>query len=270
MSPKKNYLLCLDDSGTRHPTRNPGRKPKHGYDWFSLGGILLAEEDEQEVRDKHFKFCQDWQIQAPLHSSEIRAKSSAFSFIGAMESSEQERFYEELYVLMRDIPVFGMGCVVDRPGYNARYLEKYDEQKRWLLCKSAFSIVVERAAKYVASQNGRMRAYVERSDKKTDRRMREYFDEMRGVGMPFNAQNSAKYEPAESNFLKETLFEFRAKQKSSPLMQLADLYVWPISMGGYNEDCRPFARLKGDRKLFDCLLSDDELSKQGIKYYCFD
>jgi hypothetical protein len=40
----------MDDSGTRHPDHNPGRRAAHGYDWFALGGILVKGEDEAEVR----------------------------------------------------------------------------------------------------------------------------------------------------------------------------------------------------------------------------
>ena len=65
-------------------------------------------------------------------------------------------FYEDLYQLLRAAPVTGLACVIDRPGYNARYREKYGRQ-RWSLCKSAFTISVERAAKYARSLDCRLR-----------------------------------------------------------------------------------------------------------------
>lgn len=55
------------------------------------------------------------------------------------------------YCLMRDAPVIGLACVIDWPGYNKRYAEKYAEN-RWMLCKTAFSVVVERAAKFAISK----------------------------------------------------------------------------------------------------------------------
>jgi len=100
--------------------------------------------------------------------------------------------------------------------------------------------------------------------------MKEYYDELRNGGMPFAKNTSAKYDPAEMEFLKDTLFEFRTKNKSSPLMQMADLFVWPIAMGGYNQACRPYARLLDDGKLLDCHLEPENIDKLGIKYYCFD
>jgi hypothetical protein len=266
----KTFVLSLDDSGTRHPTHKVGKAPKHGYDWFALGGILYEEDSEKEIRTMHAAFCDKWGITAPLHSSEIRARASAFSFVGKLAPEKQKDFYEELYQLMAGLPAFGFGCVVDRPSYNARYLKMYDASKRWLLCKSAFSISVERAAKYVHSRGGRLRVYVEKSDKKTDRRMKEYYEELRFSGMPFDQGNSSKYDPADANFLQSTLFEFRLKNKSSPVTQFADLFVWPIAMGGYNPDCVPFKRLKSDEKLLDCCLKDEDVSSIGIKYYCFD
>jgi uncharacterized protein DUF3800 len=262
--------LALDDSGTRHPTHKVGRKAKHGNDWFALGGVIFSENDEARIRDLHGVFCENWQIEHPLHSSEIRAKSNNFSFVGLLEAAEQHRFYEELYCLMRDLPVFGMSCVIDRPGYCDRYLAKYEEGKRWLLCQSAFSIVVERSAKWVHRKGGKMRVYVERADKKTDRRLKDYYSDMKANGMPFAKETSKGYEPASDKFLSQTLYEFRTKKKSSPLMQLADLFLWPQCIGGYDADNRPYKRLRNDHKLLDCQIKAEDVSKLGIKYYCFD
>ncbi|SDW18447.1 Protein of unknown function [Litoreibacter albidus] len=266
----KTYILCLDDSGARHPTRKVGRQAEHGYDWFALGGILFDEDKEKMIRQNHRVFCEKWSLEVPLHSSEIRARASNFAFIRTLETREQSRFYEELYCLMRDIPVHGMACVIDRPGYNARYLKKYDEDKRWLLCKSAFNICVERAAKIASTNDAKLRVYIERADKKTDRLIKEYFIEMREQGMPFAKETSKKYAPSSTVDLAHSLYEFRTKAKSSPLMQLADLYLWPLCMGGYNSECRPYKRLSEDEKLVDNMISEAEKNSLGIKYYCFD
>ncbi len=45
--PTKTFVLALDDSGTRHPDRVVGAVPSHGNDWFSIGGVLFAEDDEE-------------------------------------------------------------------------------------------------------------------------------------------------------------------------------------------------------------------------------
>ena len=247
-----------------------GKVPSHGYDWFALGGVIFREADEQEIRDLHEKFCSNWDIDFPLHSSEIRAKANKFSFIGRLSKEDELRFYEELYQMMRSMPVLGTACVIDRPCYNDRYLEKYDPSKRWQLCKSAFSIVVERSAKFAIHHNAKLRIYIERGDKITDRTIKSYYDEIRSDGMPFAQATSSKYDPITADIFKDTLYEFRAKNKSSPLLQMADLFLWPICMGGYNDKCRPYARLSEDKKLLESALSPEQISTMGTKYYCFD
>jgi nicotinamide riboside kinase len=44
--------------------------------------------------------------------------------------AERQAFYESLYQMMKAAPVIGLACVIDRPGYNHRYLEKYGRD-RW-------------------------------------------------------------------------------------------------------------------------------------------
>jgi hypothetical protein len=41
----------MDDSGTRHPDHDPGKRAKHNFDWFALGGILVKDSDEPEARE---------------------------------------------------------------------------------------------------------------------------------------------------------------------------------------------------------------------------
>jgi hypothetical protein len=134
----------MDDSGTRHPDRDPGKRAAHGYDWFALGGIIVKKEDENKARDLHAEFCGDWDIDYPIHSVEVRGTTGGFSWLKELSPTESKEFYEDLYTLMREAPVIGMACVIDRPGYNDKYREKYGRQ-RWALCKTAFNVAVERA-----------------------------------------------------------------------------------------------------------------------------
>ena len=55
----------------------------------------------------------------------------------------------DLTSMLTSIPVIGLACVIDRPGYDARYREQYG-RNQWQLCKTACSIAVERAAKQAA------------------------------------------------------------------------------------------------------------------------
>lgn len=58
------------------------------------------------------------------------------------------------------------------------------------------------------------------------------------------------------------------KTKSSPMMQIADLYLYPLCKARYNPDYRPLRELISASKLLDQHVSDPE--KLGVKYYCFD
>jgi hypothetical protein len=82
----------IDDSGTRHPDRWPGKRPAHGYDWFSLGGILVRDEDEERARELYANFVSGWSINTPLHSSEIRGRTGNFHWLEELEKAERDRF----------------------------------------------------------------------------------------------------------------------------------------------------------------------------------
>jgi hypothetical protein len=259
----------MDDSGTRHPDHKPGKRAAHTNDWFALGGILEKDSDETVVRKAHCCFCCKWGITSPIHSVEVRARTKEFLWLERRPKRDQDIFYEDLYQLLKAVPVTGLACVIDRPGYNSRYREKYG-RKRWSLCKSAFTIGVERAAKYARSRNCRLRVLPERCNKKEDRVLKGYYEDLKVIGQPFDPTTSEKYRPLTPTQFEETLLEFLPKAKSSPMAQFADLYLWPICMGGYNDETRPYRRLKEDGKLIECTLPEADWPMLATKYYCFD
>jgi hypothetical protein len=260
--------LYIDDSGTRHPNRNP-KLPSHGYDWFSLGGIVIDAEREGEARAAHATFCENWKIITPLHSAEIRNRTDNFTWLGKLGLAEHRRFMDDLYGVMQRAPVLGTACVIDRPGYRARYVPKYGRQQ-WSLCKTAFSVLTERAAKLAKERGRKLNVYFERGDKSSDGWMLNYFSELRHDGLPFNAANMEKYKPLSSAELRQILYDCKSKMKSSPMIQLADLYLWPISIGGYHRSNRTYARLMEDKKLIDCHLAKEDIEALGIKYSCWE
>jgi hypothetical protein len=86
--------LYLDDSGTRHPDRNPGTTAAHKHDWFALGGVLIKSEDEYIARDHYARFMQNWELDPDidfLHSADIRNKTKRFTWLGALSNSEHAR-----------------------------------------------------------------------------------------------------------------------------------------------------------------------------------
>jgi hypothetical protein len=259
----------MDDSGTRHPDRKSGKRPQHGKDWFALGGILVNEEDETESRTLHSEFCRRWGITNPLHSVEIRGKNRNFHWLSQACCSTRNAFLEELYQMMRTAPVIGLACVIDRPGYNHRYLELYG-RKPWLLCKTVFAVAVERAAKEALRRGRKLRVLPEKCNKVEDQTLKSYYNDLRSTGMPFSFDTSGKYQPLTPEQFGRALHEFKPKEKTSPMAQFADLYLWPIAMGGYRASVRPYARLMNDGKLIECTLARDTWDALATKYSCFD
>lgn len=61
--------------------------------------------------------------------------------------------------------------------------------------RSAFSIIVERAAKYADLKNGTLMVYFEAAGKKEDGLLKQYFNELRSHGNPFDPNRSSQYWP---------------------------------------------------------------------------
>lgn len=259
----------IDESGTKHPDHQISRAA-HNHDWFAFGGILINEEDIPHAKSEIDKFIQSWpQINgAALHSYEIRGAHENFKWL--LKGSEvRQRFLEELEQLLLELPVIGLACVIDRSGYNFRYKEKYGDN-RWMLCKTAFAVLTERAVKYAKSNDRKLRVFVERSSKKDDQVLKGYYETLKSTGSWFDQGTSAKYSPLTPDDYQKTLYEFRAKYKESTLMQIADLYLWPMCIGGYEPENYSFNTLKSAGKFIESRLSANEILEQGIKYSCFD
>jgi hypothetical protein len=267
----KSRPLCfyMDDSGSRHPSKKATKEPPD-HDWFALGGILINEscvDDSKAIIDE---FLLRWPVigGAPLHSYDIRQHKQDFKWLTELDRTQKALFFRDLSELIMSLQIVVMACVIDRPGYNKRYDQVYGHA-RWQLCKSAFTIAVERAAKYALHREQRLRVYVERSDKKTEAVLRSYYDELKCNGHPFDMTTSAIHRPLSKEEFSRTLMEFAVKHKASRLMQIADLVLWPVCKGGYVPEARAYQALKEGGKLLDALCREDN-QLRGIKYYCFD
>jgi hypothetical protein len=178
--------------------------------------------------------------------------------LSALDDREHDRFMRELGTMLLSVPVIGFACTVDRPGYNKRYREKYGRQT-WMLCRTAFAVVVERAAKYAVKNGCRLRVYVEEGDKSADDMIREYYKDLSTKGMPFASDAMTKYAPLSQVQLAQTLYDLDFKSKSSPMAQIANLYAYPMARGGYDPDYFPYTQFKQRNKLIDCLLTAEEV-----------
>ncbi|UUZ67377.1 DUF3800 domain-containing protein [Polaromonas sp. P2-4] len=265
---QKELHFYVDDSGSRDPDRKP-TSSQHEPNWFALGGVLVDPSDKERIDARITGFRSQWpQIEnRPFRSYDIRHKTDRFAWLNSLSQAQQACFFDGLTELMLELPITALACVIDRPGYNQRYMNEYG-QRRWKLCKTAFNIAVERAAKFAVHHEARLRVFVERSDKPTETQFKQYFNEMRNTGQPFDAIRSAKYKPLSANVLHKTLFEFRIKTKESYVMQLADLMLWPMCKGGYSADDRVYKLLVENGKLLDAHCTVEN-GLEGIKYSCF-
>jgi len=258
----------MDDSGTRTPNRKPlGYAPKV-RDFFALGGVLINEEEEATARRQYNDFCSRWSIHYPLHSVEIRHSTGSFTWL-KRDGAEYGKFMHGLTRMLLSLDALGLACVIDRPGYDARYREKYG-RRQWHLCQTAFAIAVERAAKFARRDGRKLRVMPERSNKADDDRLVRYYNDLKAGGPPFEKMSSAGYEPLTSAEFTDTLHEIRFKSKTSPMGQVADLFLWPIAISGYDPENRPYVALRDAGRLIETRLSAKEAELGGSKYSCFE
>lgn len=264
---KEKYYLYLDESGWRDPSKEPITR-NDNMDYFAFGGILISDSNRSIVIEKYSEFCERWNIKDyPLHSTEIRGRRGNFKWL--KDDELNEKFNKELIEFLCEIPVIGYAAVISRTGYNSRYREKYGGTP-WLMCKTAFCILIERVSKFMKNKGHRFKIIIERCGKQEEKSIIEYFRSLRISGMPFDESNSATYGVSSTSLFKEIPYgdpEFHLKK--SPFLQIADLYLYPMVKGRYDENYYPYVTLKSNNKLVDSCLSDNELSILGIKYSCF-
>lgn len=264
---EQTVRLYLDDSGSRLPDAIPPIRTD-GINCFALGGVLIDEIDVPVAYEMHAEFVKKWNLSGPLHSTKIRGLRDQFRWLG--NSPDRVKFFVELEDLLLSVPVIGLACAIDRPCYNDRYKSRYGAE-RWFMCKTAFSILAERAAKYAIRRGARLKIFYEECGKAEDRDLIKYMKELKSNGMPFDRGSSALYESlSPDQFRKTVIGEPRRLTKKSGIMQLADLYLYPIIKGGYDASYEPYKKLIGAGKLIDCTLEPTQVSALGIKYSCFD
>lgn len=205
MSGNGTVDLYVDDSGSRHPDHGDPLQRRDGMDVFALGGILVDSERASQVFDLHRAFVERMGIDYPLHSHSLRTRSKNFTWL-AEDTPRARLFYAGLNDLIANMPALVLACVVSRVGYNVRYKSVYGSE-RWRLRKSAYMILVDRAAKWALSRDRRLKIYVEETAKSEDRAIRDYHRELHEAGLPFDADRSARYQPLEVEKLREALFK---------------------------------------------------------------
>ncbi|TIQ60834.1 MAG: DUF3800 domain-containing protein, partial [Mesorhizobium sp.] len=90
-------------------------------------------------------------------------------------------------------------------------------------------------------------------------------------GMPFDGANSASYGSLTAEEFRDIVRgEPRGRTKATPMLQIADLYLYPMAKGGYDPSYRPYRALMDHKRLIDAHLPPEDLASCGIKYSCFE
>lgn len=259
--------LYIDNSGTRDPDREPSTNRRDGMDCFALGGILINQEDVDALYAAHRAFCDRWRIDYPLHSWAIRGGRENFGWLKKPEAAFDFLLSLETFVV--GLPILGIAAVIDRPGYVARYKEKHKDDL-WFMCKTAYSILVERAAKYAASKGRKLRVFHEECGQREDRDLLAYHKALKKDGMPFDAGTSGGYQSLSAlQFRDIVMGDLKRRSKEVPMIQIADLVLYPMAKAGYDPTYRPYVALMDNGKLIDAVLPPADRPILGIKYSCF-
>ncbi len=260
------YHLFIDDTGSRDSDHNPVAR-RDRMDCFGLGGVLIKAEDVDTLKERHATFCAAHGITYPLHSHKIRGGREEFGWLKTPENARV--FFPKLDAFIMGLPIIGIATIIDRPGYVARYQEAFAE-RLWLMCKTAYSILIERAAKYADSQGRVLRVFFEESGKHEDRVLIQYAKALKVEGMPFQGNNAGAYERfTAEDFRGIVMGEPKRRTKKTPMLQVADLVLYPIAKGGYDPTYRPYVDLMAAGKLIDALMPLQDRPNLGIKYSCF-
>jgi hypothetical protein len=260
---KSEFALFIDESGSPKPNR------KDATPYFAVGGILVKRVDEEIIEKAVEEFKKRWNTyiteDIPLHGNEIRSQKKHFAWLGKISAQERNQFMEDLTQTITSLPIIVHACVISRIGYIDRYGEN-----TWEMMKSAFCILVERAAKYVGDRDESIMIYYEKAGKYEDNLIKKYFNELRESGHPFNSNNASKYSPLSVNEISKRLRGIEGKNKSNALLQIADLCLYPVAKGKEKPHDKAYLALKQSLLLVDSRLSMETVDSQGIKYYCFD
>lgn len=265
---KNELLLFIDDTGSRDPDRKDPLVRRDSMNCFAFGGFMIRAADVETLKEAHRAFCAKWDIDYPLHSYEIRGGRGDFGWL--KNPSTAFEFLTELEQFLLGLPVIGIAAVVDRPGYVARYREVYRDGL-WFMCRTAYSILIERAARYADEQGCQLRVFFEGAGRDEDSSLLAYAKDLKQNGMPFSGTAANAYNGlSAADFQRIILGDPIRQTKKSRMMQVADLMLYPMAKGGYDPTFRPYRALMDNRKLIDALLAPEHIPGRGIKYSCFE
>lgn len=263
-------IYYMDETGNRNPDKKSDAS-REGRDWFGLGGFIIDQTEEDNAKQLHRGMCARWGISRPLHITDMLSAKKDFSWLGRASERDRAAFWEDYKGFLSSLPVVGSACIISRPGYVSRgYLAKHPGSK-WLLCRSAFDITIERAVKY-ANHQGKKLSVVFESDIAVNETVKSYFKNLKENGLEFDAANSGKYQPLSQQDFADTLGTIEYKDKRSVMLQIADSYIYAIARQKYERLFGIYCRLRDEQKIMEFSLGGDAalIKAMGVKYYCYD
>ncbi len=89
--------------------------------------------------------------------------------------------------------------------------------------------------------------------------------------MPFDATTSSGYHGLRPDDFKAIILDWPQRTtKNVPMMQIADLVLYPMVKGGYDPSYPPYAKLMESARIIDAKLKPEDRPSLGVKYSCFD
>ncbi len=110
----------------------------------------------------------------------------------------------------------------------------------------------------------------ERSCRADEQRLKAYYQTLLTTGAPFETGSSSPYAPLTGAEFAQTLHEIRFKSKSSPMAQVADIFLWPLVLAAYGDDNRASVTLREAGRFIESRLMPDEIAVYGSKRSCFE
>lgn len=265
----KKFDLYIDESGSQKPS------PEDSSPFFAMGGILLERKNEDVIKNLVVAFKECWyprlkisDLSVPLHYTDIRSKKKKFRELENFSEEDLRNFYQSLNQLALNSPIVIQACVVSRYGYLKRF-EPVHGAKTWEMMRSSFYILIERTAKYVKHQEGVMKVYFEEIGGKENKKIKEYYEEIKTKGIPFSPSTSSQYNPLSAKDFSNILAGIEYKQKSNLILQLADFCLHPIADIKKHPTNRAYQAFKDGNIIVDNQLSPNLIKEMGIKYYCY-
>lgn len=263
----KTFTFYMDETGNRHPDKKADAS-REGRDWFAFGGVMIRSEDAENVKQSVRDFASTWRLTQPFHITDMLAHKKGFAWLGNRKQEDVDRFWDGWRRILCDAPAIGLACVIDRPGYVRRgYLESYND--KWLLCRSAFDIAVERATKIARLEERKLHIVFE-SDPAMNDKVKDYFKNLKNNGLAFDEQRSSRYAPLTKDEFSAILGRIDHKPKAHPILQVADSYIYAIARHKYDQRYPLWRHLRDRKRIADFAVPEGMSKTLGVKHYCFD